>query len=189
MGRISRRAADHIKEVWQAHKGRKPGGAGFADPGLPIRLAKTTVNHVQGETEDVTLMWGDKGDETEGAQPRDTVEVYNRFGDVPEDAEVFIAKIAGKWEILNTGRVLIVEITSTVGPGKAGTGRVQKITNDPDTIASGDTVTLADVSPTKNVVVINFRPNWLAAGVAYLAHQFGDFWVIENDACFQDFMA
>lgn len=80
----------------------------------------------------------------------------------------------------------IVVIQASVGPGKAGTGRVYKVTNeDPE---SGDTVTIAAVSPTQDIVVLNFRPNWLASGIAYLAHKLGKHWVIENDACFQDFM-
>jgi hypothetical protein len=86
-------------------------------------------------------------------------------------------------------RPLIVEMTETVGPGKAGTARVQKITNDRDTLASGDTITLADADPVRNITVINFRPNWLATGIAYIAHPIAGFWVIENDACFQDFMS
>lgn len=83
---------------------------------------------------------------------------------------------------------LIVEMTETVGPGKAGTARVQKITNARDTLASGDTITLADADPVRNITVVNFRPNWLASGVAYIAHPIDGFWVVENDACFQDFM-
>lgn len=83
----------------------------------------------------------------------------------------------------------LVEIQSTVGPGKVGIGRVQKITNDPATLASGDVITLADTDPVQDIKVVNFRPNYLGAGIVYIAHRMGHFWVIENDACFQDFMA
>lgn len=79
----------------------------------------------------------------------------------------------------------IVVIQSTVGPGKAGTGRVYEITNEDP--VSGDTITIAAVSPTEDIVVLNFRPNYLAVGVAYIAHHVAGNWVIENDACFQDF--
>lgn len=85
-------------------------------------------------------------------------------------------------------RICVVVMQVTVGPGKAGTARVYRITNSAD-VASGDDVTIAAVDPTKDIVVLNFRPNWLAGGVAYLAHRVGTHWVVENDACFQDFMA
>lgn len=90
--------------------------------------------------------------------------------------------------ITPSASVQIVKMNSTVGPGKAGSGRIQKITNTPP-VSSGDSITVADVSPTKDIVVVNFRPNYLAVGVTYIAHRFGAFWVVENDACFQDFMS
>lgn len=96
-----------------------------------------------------------------------------------------------RWALVRIGVAAsdaqIVVIQSTVGPGKAGTGRVYEITNSNP--VSGDTITISAVSPTRDIVVINFRPNYLASGVAYLAHKVGGFWVIENDACFQDFMS
>ncbi len=76
-------------------------GASFADPGYPIRLAKTTALHATGTTQDVTLMWGDKGAETEGTADRDTVPAYNRYGNIDEDEEVLIARVGPGWEILN----------------------------------------------------------------------------------------
>jgi hypothetical protein len=103
MGKISRRAGDHIQEMWQAHKARKPGGAGFADPGMPIRLAKTTALHAEGTTQDVTLMWGGKGAESEGSTSRDTVPAFNRFADIDADEEVHIARVGPGWEILPRG--------------------------------------------------------------------------------------
>jgi len=84
---------------------------------------------------------------------------------------------------------LIVEMTTTVGPGKAGTGKVMRIANDRATLADGDDITIEELDPPQSVVVVNFRPNRLAQGVAYLAHPLGGFLVVENDACFQDFMA
>lgn len=103
--------------MWEAYKARHPKGAGFADPGLPIRLAKTTVLHPAGETHDVTLLWGDKGSETEGTADRDTVPAYNRRVDFDADEEVRIALIAGKWEILDGGGAA----TSATGCGSCQT--------------------------------------------------------------------
>jgi hypothetical protein len=84
--------------------------------------------------------------------------------------------------------VRIVEITNNGGGyGKIIQGKVKKITNSSsDTV--GTTVTLADVSPTLTLKIINFRPNWTANGICYLVRKVGKFWVLENDACFQDFM-
>lgn len=104
MGRISRRAADKIDQMWQAHKGRKPQGAGFADPGLPVRLARTITGHNVGETKDVRLWWGDKGDELGGIEDRNIVPAYNRFVDLAADEWVHIARIGSGWEIITSRR-------------------------------------------------------------------------------------
>lgn len=103
MGRISRRAADELKRTVQIVRGLAPKGAGFADPGLPIRLAKTTAAHAIGATQDVTLLWGDKGDETDGTTRQDTVPAFNRFVQLDAGQEVQIARIGVGWEILGTG--------------------------------------------------------------------------------------
>jgi hypothetical protein len=100
---ISRRAAEELKRTVRWVKGQQSAGASFADPGYPIRLAKTTVLHATGETRDVTLLWGDKGSETEGTTDHDTVPAYNRYGDIDEDTEVHIARIGPGWEILPRG--------------------------------------------------------------------------------------
>lgn len=103
MGRISRKAADELKRTVQIVKGLAPKGAGFADPGMPIRLAKTTVNHAAETTEDVKLWWGDKGDESEGTADRDTVQAYNRYSDIAADEFVYIVRIGPGWEIFPRG--------------------------------------------------------------------------------------
>lgn len=103
MGRISRRAADELKRTVQIVKGLHPGGSGFADPGRPIRLAKTTALHEQGVTQHVTLMWGDQGSESEGTTDQDTVPAYNRYADIGADTEVHIARVGPGWEILPRG--------------------------------------------------------------------------------------
>lgn len=101
MGTIKRRAAEEIKRTVQWAKGQMSQGASFADPGYPIRLAKTTAAHATGATQDVTLLWGDKGSETEGVTDHDTVPAYNRYGAIEADEEVHIARIGPGWEILN----------------------------------------------------------------------------------------
>jgi hypothetical protein len=101
MGTIKRRAAEEIKRTVQWAKGQMSQGASFADPSYPIRLAKTTATHATGATQDVKLLWGDKGSETEGVTNHDTVPAYNRYGAIEADEEVHIARIGPGWEILN----------------------------------------------------------------------------------------
>lgn len=86
----------------------------------------------------------------------------------------------------STGAKLVV-IQTSVGPGKSTTGRVYEVTNS-DPIAADTTITIAAKSPTEDIVVLNFRPNRLTSGIAYLAHKLGKHWIIENDACFMDFL-
>ena len=124
MGRITPRAAEKLRQTVQKVANLPPQGAGFADPGRPIRLAKTTVSHPAGETQDVRLWWGEQGDESEGEADRDLVPVYNRFADFEADEFIHIARVGPGWEII--GRPGAVRV---IGPCVAYTPDVA----DPDT--------------------------------------------------------
>lgn len=101
MGRISRQAADELKRTVQIVKGLPPGGAGFADPGRPIRLAKTLASHPAGQRKQVQVWWGPKGTEQAGPVDADTLYAYNRFTDFEANEFVHIARVGEDWEIIS----------------------------------------------------------------------------------------
>lgn len=125
MGRISRSAADKINQMWQAHKSRSVGGAGFAPVGPLFQLAKTTTSHLSEEIEDVEIYAGGKGAEVGTGQ---IVKAYNRSaGDLEDDTWIHIQWVGDGWEILG-GRASL----TILGPCAAYTPAVELEDSDFD---------------------------------------------------------
>ena len=101
MGRITRRAAEELRRTVQVVKGLPPGGAGFVDPGRPIRLAKTLASHPAGQSKRVQIWWGPKGSEQASPADGDTLFAYNRFTDFEANEFVHIVRIDDGWEIIS----------------------------------------------------------------------------------------
>ena len=99
MSRISRPAADAIRQTVQKVKGLPPGGADFADGGSPILLAKTLESHPAGQTKNVQIWWGEPGDEEAGPEDGDTVPAYNRFTDFEANQWVHVSRLGPRSQL------------------------------------------------------------------------------------------